>query len=335
MSAQSQGIVNQRAPDWNVEQWLNVDRTSSLPEITDYRGKVLYLYFFQAWCPGCHRHGFPTLKKMASKYESDESVAFVAIQSVFEGFGSNTFERAGQVALQYDLNFPVGHSGNNGKRSPLLRSYRSGGTPWTIIVDPEGTVRYNDFHIDVSTASALIERYKKPLYSFPESRTGHWLLKKHLELTGLEWPAGTPAPPPGRATLLRFWVHSCPYCAASLPAIESLRKQFGSRGLTTIAVYHAKPRRPFAATEAQKLARDLGYMGPVALDPDWNLLRESYLDFESEGFTSISILLDRNGLVRYVHPGPEIRPTSMGGSDSVAADFDDLKRAIEMLITEK
>jgi thiol-disulfide isomerase/thioredoxin len=158
--AQPKGILNQEAPNWNVHQWINVDKDEPEPEITDYSGKVLYLYFFQAWCPGCHRHGFPTLQKMAAKYKQDTSVAFIAIQSVFEGFSANTFARAGEVAQQYKLTFPVGHSGNNGVRSPLLKSYRSGGTPWTIIVDRDGVVRYNDFHIEVATASTLIQKLK-------------------------------------------------------------------------------------------------------------------------------------------------------------------------------
>lgn len=333
--AQPQGILNQPAPEWNVNQWINIEPDSPHPEIADYRGQVLYLYFFQAWCPGCHRHGFPTLTKMLATYDDDPSVAFVAIQSVFEGFSSNTFEHAQNVASKYELNIPVGHSGNNGVKSPLLRSYRSGGTPWTIIVDPEGTVRYNDFHINVSTATALIEQYKQPKPALPESRSGKHLLGTPLDLTGLEWPTGTDVPSPGRATLLRFWTHTCPYCVASLPAIESLRQEYGERGLSTIAVYHAKPRRDFAADDALERARDLSYSGPVAVDPNWNLLRQSYLDIETGGFTSISILLDRDGLVRYVHPGPELRPAAMGGSKEVAADFDDLRLAIEILLAEE
>jgi hypothetical protein len=39
-----------------------------------------------------------------------------------------------------------------------MRSYRSGGTPWTVIIDPDGWVAYNHFHIEAESAAALIEK---------------------------------------------------------------------------------------------------------------------------------------------------------------------------------
>ena len=40
----------------------------------------------------------------------------------------------------------------------IMRNYRSGGTPWTVIIDPEGAVVYNHFHIEPKSAVALIEK---------------------------------------------------------------------------------------------------------------------------------------------------------------------------------
>jgi hypothetical protein len=39
-----------------------------------------------------------------------------------------------------------------------MKNYRSGGTPWTAIIDPQGMVAYNSFHIDTDKAVALIEK---------------------------------------------------------------------------------------------------------------------------------------------------------------------------------
>ena len=39
---------------------------------------------------------------------------------------------------------------------PEIRMYRSGGTPWTIIIDTEGIVVYNQFHIEVEKAVVMI-----------------------------------------------------------------------------------------------------------------------------------------------------------------------------------
>ena len=40
----------------------------------------------------------------------------------------------------------------------IMKNYRSGGTPWAVIIDPQGMVAYNDFHIDTDNALKLIEK---------------------------------------------------------------------------------------------------------------------------------------------------------------------------------
>jgi len=155
------GILGKPAPQWSVEQWLNLPPGKKKIEIQDFHGKVLYLFCFQSWCPGCHSSGFPTLQKVITRFKDNDEVAFVAIQTVFEGFSSNTIDHAKQVARKYKLTIPVGQSGAPGKRSQVMARYRTGGTPWVVIIDREGVVRYNAFHIDVDQAATLIRKVLK------------------------------------------------------------------------------------------------------------------------------------------------------------------------------
>ena len=56
---------------------------------------------------------------------------------------------------------PFGHDpGPDGRRSLILQRYRTGGTPWTVIIDRAGVVRYNDFFIAPKDAVALIQTLK-------------------------------------------------------------------------------------------------------------------------------------------------------------------------------
>jgi len=126
-------------------------------DLKDFKGKVVYLYCFQSWCPGCHKYGFPTLKKAINNFKGEKDVSFVAVQTVFEGASVNTPARAWSTAKKYDLKIPVGHSGDEKTSPPLMRNYRTGGTPWTIIIGRNGKVRYNDFHIEPAAAIKLIE----------------------------------------------------------------------------------------------------------------------------------------------------------------------------------
>ncbi len=140
------GIEGQVAPNWEIAQWYNLPPGKSTLERSNYLGKVLYLYCFQSWCPGCHSHGFPTIKAVRDHFKGDLAVDFIAIQTVFEGFDINTFERLRETSHQYDLDIPFGHDpGPGGQRSLVMQRYRTGGTPWTILIDQKGVVRFNDF----------------------------------------------------------------------------------------------------------------------------------------------------------------------------------------------
>ncbi len=157
--AQSErGILGKKAPSLGVRTWLNLPEGKDSVDVGDYEGKVVYLYGFQSWCPGCHKYGFPTLTKLIEHYKNNDEVAFLAVQTVFEGFSSNTLQRAKETAQRYHLTIPIGHSGSADERSTVMQRYRTGGTPWTIIVDREGIVRYNDFHIAPDDAISVIDR---------------------------------------------------------------------------------------------------------------------------------------------------------------------------------
>ncbi len=153
------GIQGSNAPSWGVETWFNLPESKQRLDVHDFRDRVLYLYCFQSWCPGCHSSGFPTLQAMMSEYEDNHDVAFVAIQTVFEGFDANTLEKARQIAREYALDLPFGHDpGPEGGRSLVMQRYRTGGTPWIILIGGDGLVIFNDFHADLDKLKRQMDR---------------------------------------------------------------------------------------------------------------------------------------------------------------------------------
>lgn len=153
-------------------------------------------------------------------------------------------------------------------------------------------------------------------------------------------PLGTPLrarlprawPLDERPTLVRFFTDSCPYCAASLPALEDLRAR--TPELAVLAVYHPKPAREVTLEDARAHARALGFEGPVAVDGHWATLRELAPLAGASAPTSISILLDRQGRARWFHPGPELFPSDVPADGLAAADFADLERAVQVVSAE-
>tara|TARA_B100001013_G_scaffold306393_1_gene209529 strand:- start:372 stop:932 length:561 start_codon:yes stop_codon:yes gene_type:complete len=155
------GILGMKAPKWSVDQWINLKGQKDKIDISDFKGKVIYLYCFQSWCPGCHKYGFPTLQKMVDKYGKDDKVALVAVQTVFEGASFNTPDKAWQTAKKYGLKIPIGHAGKEGKYPALMKNYRTGGTPWVVIIDRQGRVRFNDYHVDPKGAIKFLAQLKE------------------------------------------------------------------------------------------------------------------------------------------------------------------------------
>ena len=152
------GVLGKKAPSLGVRTWFNLPEGKDSVDVSDYEGKVVYLYGFQSWCPGCHKYGFPTLTKLIEHYKNNDEVAFVAVQTAFEGFSTNTPQSAKETAERYNLTIPVGHSGSAGERSTVMQRYRTEGTPWTVIIDRKGIVQYNNFHIAPDDAIAMIGR---------------------------------------------------------------------------------------------------------------------------------------------------------------------------------
>jgi len=104
--------------------------------------------------------GFPTLQKLTQAFKNVDQVTFFAVQTVFEGHDYNSQDKLRKNQLEWDLKIPMAHAAGNPQTHDIpeiMRKYRSGGTPWKVIIDPKGKVIYNQFHIELSQAIALIE----------------------------------------------------------------------------------------------------------------------------------------------------------------------------------
>jgi len=151
MSQASRGIEGQMAPELTMDYWIDGDGKPSSFSVLASKGKWVFLKCFQNWCPGCHSSGFPTLKAFSDEFYGHPEVAIAGIQTVFEGFKTNTQDAVRELQLRYELPVTMGHDPGNREThdvSSTMRNYRTGGTPWLILINPEGVVVYNGFHVD-------------------------------------------------------------------------------------------------------------------------------------------------------------------------------------------
>jgi thiol-disulfide isomerase/thioredoxin len=143
------GIVGLPAPEFEHVRWIDGNGDACRPlTLTELGQGFKILYFFQDWCAGCHRHGFPTFVTLAQELRN-EDVGLAAIQTVFEGAEVNTFDRLRANQRRYGLRVPFGHAvavSTSADAVPaIMRAYCSGGTPWFVVIAPDGRVVYDGF----------------------------------------------------------------------------------------------------------------------------------------------------------------------------------------------
>lgn len=155
-TSQKYGIAGLKAPELKVTKWIDGNGNNSTPITLDQlKGKFKIIYCFQAWCPGCHSSGLPALQKMVTALNDNDKVAFLAIQTVFEGADANTFQRMVDIQKEYELAIPFGHDVGDASTqniSHTMFDYRTGGTPWFILIDENNQVIFNDFRLNTEKA---------------------------------------------------------------------------------------------------------------------------------------------------------------------------------------
>jgi hypothetical protein len=92
----------------------------------------------------------------------------------------------------------------------------------------------------------------------------------------------------------------------------SLERKYGSRGLQVIGIFHPKPAGKWRLEQVRRAAAEKQFTFPIAVDGDWTALKRWWLTKDRD-FTSVSFLLDQNGIIRYVHPGGEFHEGNEGG----------------------
>lgn len=169
--------------------------------------------------------------------------------------------------------------------------------------------------------------------TLPESRGGQDLIgTKMPPLKFDRWLGHHPPDLDKSVVLYRWWTDKCPFCARTLPAVEQLRKEFGPRGLKVVAVFHPKPPGNANGGKTAAAAQRIGYGGAIAIDPDWDVLRRVWLSTGHRHATSVSFLVDRNGIIRFVHPGVQFFPSADPAEASENADYQLLRSAIDTLL---
>lgn len=139
----------------------------------------------------------------------------------------------------------------------------------------------------------------------------------------------------GHVVLVRFFTDTCGFCRATAPALRELHDELAPLGAKIVGMYHPKPRgRPVSRDAVAGFAREHGFTFPVGIDADWAALDAFWPPSEARSHTSFSMLIDRAGVIRYVHPGPEFHSGGPVEHAQCRSDFNDIRAGILALLAE-
>lgn len=165
-----------------------------------------------------------------------------------------------------------------------------------------------------ATASASLEGRELPPW-----QVGAWANTEPLEVAALR----------GKVVVVRFWTDTCPYCRASMPALQGLAEAFADEPVVFVGLYHEKPEgRAGAWAGAKTVADGWGITFPIGHDTNWATLRSWWLSTDERAATSSTIVLGKDGKVIHVHPGPVYFPSDDEKDAQPNRDFEALRDAI-------
>ena len=129
----------------------------------------------------------------------------------------------------------------------------------------------------------------------PAWTVSHWINTEPMDLADLR----------GKVVLVRWWTGPrCPFCRASAAALNEWHQTYQDDGLVVVGFYHHKSRSPLFLKDVATLARKMDFTFALGIDPNWTTLRRWWLDPVPDAkFTSVSFLVDHEGIIRHIHPG--------------------------------
>lgn len=133
---------------------------------------------------------------------------------------------------------------------------------------------------------------------------------------GIQWLQGGPLTPrdlAGKVILLRFWTAGCPYCTRTAPVLQKVWEEYEERGVVVVALHHPKSEVGRLKETVTEAVKDFDWTFPVGIDDAWDTVRKYGVGKTFKRFTSITFLIDKQGIIRFVHDGGEFHEG--GGSD--------------------
>ena len=137
----STGILNSKIEDKNIKKSVNEnnpviaesfsvrEESGKLINVSELKGKVVFINFWASWCPPC-RAEFPSIQKFYEKYKGNNEIVFLTVNL-------DEDPAKGKLYLEKEK-FSIPFLIPNGD---IPTEYFSGSLPTTVVLDKTGKIR--------------------------------------------------------------------------------------------------------------------------------------------------------------------------------------------------
>jgi len=185
--------------------------------------------------------------------------------------------------------------------------------------------------VEITNSQEFVEKY-----TYAPKEGLEIIGTKAPPLDGLKWLNSDPLDIEriaGNVVLIRFWLVDCPLCENTAPSLVNLYKKYKDEGLLVIGIHHPKSEETRDPGLVLSRARALGFDFPIAQDNDWKVLKSYWLKGENRSFTSVTFLIDKNGVIRFIHDGGEFYKSDKNFEANNS--FQEIEKKIQELLEEK
>ena len=216
-------FLNQKAPEIIIEKWIG--------EAQDLRGKFVILEFWGTTCGPC-KAAIPHLNEL-NKGMKQRNAVIVSLTSDSEEKIAKMKEpviKDGKVVewVKPVMNYPVAIDSKSLTRKALELIF----IPHTLIIDPDGIVRWEGFpeKVTFELIDKIIEEYKSVVKKTEQVDVTQWGVKSYLNKKAPELvvETGETENPDTKGKFVLFEMYGlvCPPCWTAIPKLNKLHHEF-------------------------------------------------------------------------------------------------------------
>lgn len=113
----------------SVQNFSVIDDKGKIINISDLKGKVVFINFWASWCPPC-RAEFPSIQKFYNQYKGNENVVFLTVNLDEETAKGKEYLLKEELSIPFLI--PAGS---------IPKEYFGGSLPTTVVLDKSGKIR--------------------------------------------------------------------------------------------------------------------------------------------------------------------------------------------------